>query len=141
MSKSCIICGCTYHSACQHPTVGPCSWHSDGLCSHCADPKIFLEAIRPIQNLQSCTRMDAYVLRTALKQMEIKVIVSSKYSPMSTHAVHFIDSSLGDTEGFVAIIKAWFPFSEQISDKQFYVNLSQSRMVLEKDYPEYAKRV
>lgn len=46
----CKECGCSDFNACQSPSLGPCWWVEERLCSHCANK--VADAVRPADKLK-----------------------------------------------------------------------------------------
>jgi hypothetical protein len=122
---NCIICGCHWHCACSHSTAGNCHWHVPGLCSHCADPKIFVDALRPLKNVKyRILPLTPTLLKNALASLGLHVVITAHKNKkrykgtFSVDDVYEIMCVQGDREKYTAIIKAWFPNCEQWDIKE-----------------------
>jgi hypothetical protein len=129
----CIICGCTGNSACSHPTLPNCHWLSidHALCSNCADPEVFLKAIRPIQNIIDIGELPVYRLILALKAVNLLALASLWSNTNPSGTLFLLTLIKGDVELFNKIIRAWFTtkFPEDFIDgvPAFVINMKELR--------------
>lgn len=128
----CLICGCTQSCGCYHNIKGPCAWHADKLCTHCANPELFLETLRRPKSLAALPALTPFALRAALLALGHNCIISNKYARgVGTYSV-MLKFAHGDNtaavESFIAIMKAWFPHHDHMAPGTgtFYVRLDQS---------------
>lgn len=130
----CIICGCNYYMACQHPTVGPCSWHAADLCSHCADPELFLEAQRPAINLTRVPLHDSRLLKRALSLVGLKTSIHQHPIDQESFEVNLKQECYQEDliQKFHDVMDAWFIRFESSGKSYFKVKFKDTRIEKEK---------